>query len=164
MVATDEPPPAADESARQKELIGSLTRHYGIHREAGAVVEAMGKLLGERHDSTVREKMRHVYAADKALDALTSSMIPVLPITEEAAELSVIIHTFLRKCADTPSSWLLRRWIDRSRGRRAWTAFVSQIQEERNDLTDRSVELALLDAEEAASDASLLRAIITWGS
>jgi hypothetical protein len=75
------------------------------------------------------DALNQVNTAQRHLNEFRGAIVPSEPLTEQEANLSIGLHTYMRKCMDCPLGTLLYRLISESRGTNIWYAFVKGVND-----------------------------------
>lgn len=137
----------------------------------GLAIKHLGEAVSLRSDAKEYEVLREISQAEKNLNELRQLFHPVI-WEEKQAELSSILHTYLRKYEDSYQGSLLYFLINQEMGYDMWKIYVSYIESQIKDgkLLDSSKKILsnakklildkLLDA--SPNDKIMGYAIICW--
>lgn len=117
------------------------------------------KELAEAITADTEDRLKlHLRKAEAAISSLREEVSPPMTLEEEAAEWSMALHTFMRKCDDSLVGTALYKAIDEGRGINAWYRFVLWSRSSRGyqsaiwkakegmETTDELIMVALIEA------------------
>jgi hypothetical protein len=107
------------------------------------------------------EARSNLLQAQKHITELGNEISIKVKFSDEGSCLSGDIHTWIRKCDDSPAGTILYRMIQRGRGLNVWAAFCNKLAETRK-LEDAHLEAKMVaeGSDEAGIDMEL--AIRAW--
>ena len=73
------------------------------------------------------DSLRYVRNTIRHLNEFRGAIVPLAELTEEEAEMSRALHTYMRKGMDCDLSVMMHRLIDENRGTPIWYAFVKGV-------------------------------------
>ena len=89
-----------------------------------SAMESLAKAMGQRSDCESYQVVSPIKQSLKYLSEVLSLFEIPVPWNEKEAELSRVIHTYLRKYDDSPAGTIVYRLVDRGQGMQAWRAFI----------------------------------------
>lgn len=131
------------------------------------LAQAIGELAecfewrGDEKDSVVS----HARRAHNLISAFLGDAEPSPLLTEDEAELSSTLYTYLRKYEDTKLSVILYRMISENRGKAVWIAFVKALVEhKKSKLRIReAISSAAMAADNMPTDFTIMEcALCIW--
>ena len=119
----------ADDEKLYKELNEKeLTRYQLLDLTFG--MKELADAIGARN---AWETLRHTREAIRHLQEFRGQIIPTHTLTEDEANLSAALHTYMRKGMDCPLGTVLYRLISEDRGKNIWYSFIKALAAERNN-------------------------------
>lgn len=110
----------------KNELTSETKLEHGQTYDIAWALQELGKALAE---TRTRYAMNHVTSAIRNLNEFLGTVSPVPKITEAEGNISIGLHTYMRKCMDGPLSVILYRLISENRGLCVWYSFVKGLNE-----------------------------------
>ena len=137
---TPTPTPAPETKLTRQQR---MTAAFALRALAGAFSSE------DRPDDFIRE----VVSSKRYMDEFIQSVNKVPELTEDEAEVSASVHTWLRKCCDTPYGTILYACIHENRGLLVWVAFIKKLHKmavaSKMKMTQRDFNAAIYEAKRA---------------
>ena len=107
------------------------------YQTLGFAMRELSQAFTHRRDGTQDEyTMRDVKGCLRYINEVVADVYPTPKLDENEAELARCLHTYMRKCMDTPLSCILYRCISENRGLPIWYAFVKELNKNLKDKRD----------------------------
>lgn len=107
------------------------------YQTLGFALRELSQAFTHRRDGTQDEDtMRDVKGCLRYINEVVADVYPTPKLDENEAELARCLHTYMRKCMDTPLSCILYRCISENRGLPIWYAFVKELNKNLKDKRD----------------------------
>lgn len=124
-----------------------LTRYQMLDLTFG--MKELAEAIGSRD---AWETLRHTRRAIQHLEEFRGNIIPTPELNEEEANLSMGLHTYMRKGMDCPLGNLMHGFISENRGRNIWFSFIKSVTQTQKDSPkyplNRVYDIAIRSAEE----------------
>ncbi len=130
----------------------------------GAALEELGKSIMVRDDELDRGIVYVRRAADYLHSFFTENSIESLPFTEEEAEKSRSLHSFMRKCDDSSESVILYNFISKDKAMRIWQAFLKGVGA-KNSFRDgiNAADKAYREGSQDSDEMVMFYTLKSWG-
>lgn len=113
------------------ELYKKLHKQEPTWREMLEYGWALKELADGVTDRNLWEVMNHVSKAERYLSEFRGKVILTPELTEQEANLSAALHTYMRKGMDCPLGTMLYHLICENKGTSVWYAFVKGVHSQR---------------------------------
>jgi hypothetical protein len=132
-------------------------------QSVGYAIGALGEAVSSRTDDKY-SFLHNIQKAQRNISEVFGEIFPLPELTEDEANLSSALHTYMRKNMDGKLSVVLYRLISENRGLNTWYSFIKGVNGMKNKLFRIGLERAEYTAQEIGTTDELFMsaALYLW--